>query len=84
MLPCKAELDCLQEIDDHISVLSESVHDLSIVVAYQNQPLYFFILVLILLFVLVLITVIIATFLCKRDRVQHSERAVDLQSLVVD
>lgn len=71
MPTCKADLDCLQDIDDHVLRLDDKVRDIFTAISVRvDTTNYFIIPILVLLIFIVVCTVLIAYFLSRREKLR--------------
>lgn len=82
MPTCKSELDCLQDIDDHIDHVDDKLLQISTALNFSHdQTINYLIIPVILILLLILIVVVcISVVISRRQRVRIVEQSV-LQSI---
>lgn len=89
MPTCKSELDCLQDIDDHIFRLDDRIRDIFSVISLRSDTTSGLLIPILVILSVVLLCVIIITYLLSRrervrfiDSTQLNARSLSTEVLV--
>lgn len=89
MPTCKSELDCLQDIDDHIFRLDDRIRDIFSVISLRSDTTTGLLIPILVILSVVLLCVIIVTYLLSRreqvrfvDSTQLHARSISTEVLV--